>query len=101
MSLFHSTVKPFQSTKPHLLSLDDEERLERLFDRPLQMRREEEGEEGEGRGRRGGSGIGISDTLASKMDALEVGERKEEEEEEKEEEEDDGGIIYFFLNEQK
>ena len=70
------------------------------------MRREEEEEEkeeGEGEGRKEGSGIGISDTLASKMDALEEGERKRNVEEEEEEEnrgmyvcQKEGWILFIF-----
>ena len=66
---FHSAVAPFQSSKPHPTVAEDEERLEKLFDRTHQLEKEE-------------SRTSLPepvDTLATKMEAL-----KEEEEEEEE-----------------
>ena len=41
-NLFHSAVAPFQPRKPLPRSVEDEDRLEKLFDRTHQMEREEQ-----------------------------------------------------------
>ena len=76
------SVTPFQSLKPHLRKLapdyhDDEDRLERLFDRSHQLETEE-------RSVATATGRETEDSLHSKMVALSRGEREEEREEERE-----------------
>ena len=79
--VFHSAVAPFQPRKPLPRSVDDEDRLEKLFDRTHQVEREEQKM----------SEKETEDSLTTKMAALDqsnahelVGGGEEEEEEEKE-----------------
>ena len=63
-----TSVTPFQTPKPHPYSTDDEDRLDKLFDRTHQIQREEETM----------SGREAEDSLKSKMAALTEGVGMEE-----------------------